>query len=115
MNDQKFYQLLGQIHKYMETPKQFIENPVRIKDVKEALSTAQVLFPEAQIEIHDDPLQLGALILNIKMFDINLSGTEEITKFTSIIDKADNFEIYSCGTDSICFAAVFQGAYHKIS
>ncbi len=115
MNSIEFRDLLRQMHHYLEAPKHFAENPTRIKVVQEAYSVAQSLFADAKVELHDDPLQLGALILNVRMFDMNLSGTKQIEMFTRIISTADNFEIYSTEPNGICFAAVYHNAYIRLA
>lgn len=114
MNDEQFYTLLAKIGEYLHTEKQFVDNPFRQREVQNAIHKANELFPDAKIELRSDPLQLGALILHMEMFDINVSGETEINLFKDIIADADNFEIYSMGEDLICLAAVFQNAFIKI-
>ena len=115
MADHEFHDLLRQLNRYLEAPKQFLENPSRINDVRTAFTYANTLFPDARIELRDDPLQLGALILHIEMFDANISGDKEIRAFIEIIHNADNFEIYATPVHGICFSAVYQDAYIRIT
>lgn len=114
MNDEQFYTLLAKIGEYLRTEKHFIDNHFRQREVQNAIHKANELFPEAKIELRSDPLQLGALILHMEMFDINVSGETENNLFKDIIADADNFEIYAMEDGNICLAAVFQNAYVKI-
>ena len=114
MTDEEFFGILDQLSKYLQTEKHFVENPFRIAEVKTALHKANELFPDANIELRNDPLQLGALIIHMEMYDMDVSGETQINLFMDIIRKADNFEIYNLEGERICFAIVFQNALIRI-
>ena len=114
MDDKEFASLMGDLQQYLEAPKAFALNPDRFTDVKVAFAVAKKLFAHMNVSINDDPLQMGALILRIEGFDVTVRGKEEIELFTELIAKADNFEIYPVGDESIRFAIVFNGVLTRI-
>lgn len=114
LTDEEFYGILTQLGEYLQTEKKFIDNPFRQTEIKDALVAARKLFPDAKIELHEDPLQLGALIIHMEMYDMNVSGETEIKLFVDIIRKADNFEIYPIDEETICFALVYQKALIRV-
>jgi hypothetical protein len=105
---------MGDLTKYLEAQKVFIQNPIRFADVQHATEIAKELFSEMEIAIQDDPLQMGALILCITGFDITVRGEREINLFTELISKADNFEIYSVGDEKVKFAILFNGVLTRL-
>ena len=114
LNDQKFEQFFNDLHKYLKQPKVFVTNINRAREFYTAVDIAKRLFPDDKIEIHDDPLQTGAMYFEVETFDIVMRGAREINDFSDMIALADNFEIYSVGKDSICFAAMFQGVNKRV-
>ena len=111
MNEEEFNNLAAILAEYLETQKVFVQNPKRIEDVNAATETACRLFPEARIEIEDDPLQMGSLILSIEDFELTVRETD---KFVELISKADNFEIFHCGGDEVRLAILFRNALVRI-
>ena len=109
MNDQQFQQFLHELQTHLKQPKVFVTDINRAREFYGAIAIARQLFPDATIEIKDDPLQTGAMSLHMESIDIVVRGTREIELFADLIALADNFEIYPIGDESICFAAVFQG------
>ena len=114
MNDQEFMTFIGDLKKYLDAEKAFIKNPARLADVQHATEIAKQLFKDMEISIKDDPLQMGALILCINGFDITVRGEREIKLFQELIDKADNFEIYPVGDESVKFAILFKNVLIRI-
>ena len=114
MNDSEFLRLMNALAEYLEREKIFIKNPARFADVEAATEIATELFADAKISVKDDPIQMGALIICIEAFDIVIRGEREIRLFKQLIDKADNFEIYPVGKDSLRFSMVFNGALKRI-
>lgn len=114
MTDEEFYGILTKLAEHIHTEKSFVDNPFRQTEIKNAFFKAYELFPDAKIELRDDPLQLGAFILHMEMFDMDVSGETEINLFSDIIKDANNFEIYSIDEGHICFAAVFQNALIRV-
>lgn len=108
LTDVEFQAILNKLNQYLETEKNFINNPFRETEIKKAIDMATQLFPDAKIELKSDPIQMGAMILRIENFDINVTGETEIKLFSDIINLADNFEIYALENGNIRFAAVFQ-------
>lgn len=114
MTDAEFYDILDQLGKYIHSEKNFVDNPFRQTEIRDALTAAYQLLPDAKIELRDDPLQLGALIIHIEADDISATGEREINLFHDIICKADNFEIYSIDDERVYFALVFQKALIRV-
>ena len=111
MNDEQFNNLAGLLTEYLEMQKVFVQNPQRMEDVSYATEMACRLFPDAQISIEDDPLQMGAVILRIEDFDIVVRETED---FYGIIDKANNFDIYPVGDEKVRIDILFANALIRI-
>lgn len=109
--------ILDAIDKHLKREKIFVQNPARVKEVAHSLEIAKILFPDHKTEIEDDPLQAGALILQIECTDsidsILVRGTREIELFNEMTAAMDNFEIYEID-GHIRFAAVFNGALKLI-
>ena len=114
MTDKEFHNILKQFGKYLQSEKKFVDNPFRQREIKDAPTAAFQLFPDATIELRDDQLQLGALIIHMEMDDMDVSGEVPIKLFNDIICKADNFEIYPINGERICFALVFQKAFIRV-
>ena len=114
MTDEEFYAILAKLGEYLHTEKHFVDNPFRQMEIRNAFHKAHELFPDAKIELRGDPLQLGAIILHMEMFDIDVSGATQMNLFTDIIQNADNFEIYPIDAEHVCLAAVFQNALVRI-
>lgn len=114
MTDQQFQQFLGELKSYLDKPKMFVTNITRAREFYDAANLAKQLFPDAKVEIKDDPLQTGAMSLHIEANDFVVRGATEIVLFTRIIVLADNFEIYSKGKDKIHFAAMFRGVNKRV-
>ena len=102
------------LQKYLETEKVFIQNPKRWEEVQRATEIANELFSDGEVTVEDDPLQMGALIIRINMFDIVVRGEREINLFSELISNASNFEVYSTGNESIRFSLVFQNVLTRL-
>ena len=114
MNDQQFQQFLSELRNYLKQPKVFVTDINRAREFYNAVGLAKTLFPNAKIEINDDPLQTGAMSLHMESIDIVVRGEREINLFVQLISMADNFEIYPISDEEICFAAVFQGVNQRV-
>ena len=114
MNNAEFNALMDSLKKHLEAEKVFIKNPERFAEVEHATEIANELFGDMEISIKDDPLQMGALVLCIKGFDLVVRGKREIALFQELISAADNFEIYSNGNESITFSILFNGALIRL-
>ena len=114
MDDKEFELIAQDLQQYLEHEKVFVKNPTRFAEVEAAYSIAKQLFADSDVSIADDPIQMGALILRIEGYDIVIRGQEEIELFSTLISKADNFEIYSLAEDKIKFALVFSGALTRL-
>ena len=106
MND--FIELLAD---YLNSKKLFIQNPKRIAEVNAATEIACRLFPKAEISIKDDPLHMGAIILEIKDCFIIVRETK---KFVRMIEKANNFEIMDDDEGNVKLSILFSNALIKI-
>lgn len=111
MNDEEFMQFASAVRQYLEIPKAFIQNPQRMVEVNAATEIACKLFPEANIALEDDPLQMGAIILIVEDFDITVRETE---LFTELVSKADNFEVYATDDEKVKLAIMFNNALARI-
>lgn len=114
MENRNFQQFFQQMGTYLQSENAFIANPERLKIVYDAYEIAKKMFPEADIQLADDPLQAGAAILKIACDDLAVCGASNISLFSRLIANADNFEIYPCNDGSIRFAAVFYKTYIRI-
>lgn len=114
MNDQQFQQFLTELQQYLKQPKIFVTDINRAREFYTAVAIAKRLFPNETIEIHDDPLQTGAMYFEIKTFDIIVRGATEMKSFSNMIALADNFEVYAVGKEEICFAAMFNGVNKRV-
>lgn len=110
MNEEHFYEIADVLTEYLETKKMFVPNPKRMKEVNTATEMACRLFPEAEINLKDDPLQMGAIILEIEDCFIVV---REIEKFVKLIGKANNFDIFS-GDDGVRLSILFANALIRI-
>lgn len=106
MNEEELVKLADILEEYLTENKVFVQNPERMSKVNAATEMACRLFPEAEINIEDDPLQMGAIILTIKDFDIVVRETE---MFVEIINDADNFEIFK-DNEGIKISILFSNA-----
>lgn len=111
MNDEEFMQFASAVRQYLETPKVFVQNPQRIAEVNAATEIACKLFPEANITLEDDPLQMGAIILIVEDFDITVRETKA---FCELVSKADNFEVYATDDEKVKLAIMFNNALTRI-
>lgn len=115
MNDKEFDLFARRLLQHLEQQKVFVKNPERFAEVEQAYTIAQKLFASSTVTIKDDALQMGALVINIRGYDVTVRGQEEIALFSELISKADNFEIYPTTDEKICFALVFRNALTRIS
>ena len=114
MNDAEFQIILNQLSQYLAMEKNFIINPMRETEFKKAIELACELFPDAKVYIQNDPLKMGAMILRMEAFDINISGEREIKLFSELIASADNLEMYAIEDSNIRLAVVFQNVLIRI-
>lgn len=115
MTDEEFMSLMDDLGEYLKANKVFIQDPVRFAEVQRATEIARQLFPETEIVIEDDPIQMGALILSISDFDVAIRGETEINLFTEMISKANNVEIYQIGNERVHIAVVFSHVLTRLS
>lgn len=117
MEDNELNIILEAIDNHLKKGKVFIQNPMRVQEVARAMEIAKRLFPDHKTEIKDDPLQTGALILQIECTDVDesivLNDKNEIALFNEMVSTASNFEFYK-HNGNIRFAAVFNGALQLI-
>ena len=87
-----------------------MQNPIVTWKMNQSAMNAKILFPDAEMEIKDDPLQMGSLFISIKVNDIVV---RETNRFCAVIKDADNFEIYQNGND-IIFTLGFNDALREM-
>lgn len=110
MNETEMIELAEILADYLEENKVFFQNPERMAEVNVATEIACQLFPDAEIGLDDDPLQMRAIILTIKDFDLVVRETE---MFAELISKANNFEIIY-RDDKVELAILFRDALIRI-
>ena len=111
MEDEIFNNFAEALNEYLETQKVFIQNPQRMEDISSATEMACSLFPDANINLEDDPLQMGAVILAIEDFDLVVREPE---KFVQVICKANNFEIIYKDNGAVRLAILFCDALTRV-
>lgn len=111
MDDENFDIFAELLAEYLKMQKIFIQNPKRMVDVNSATEIACKMFPDANIKLEDDPLQMGAIILAIEDFDFPV---REPYNFIKLISKANNFEIIHTDTEMIRIAILFANALIRI-
>jgi hypothetical protein len=114
LSEFNFEQFLTELQTYLKQPKVFITNLDRAREFYIAVDLAKHVFPDVAIEIREDPLQTGAMIIHAEMPDIVMRGAREIKSFSAMVALADNFEIYAIDKGNVCFAAVFQSVHKRI-
>lgn len=115
MNDKEFLEFAAQIEQYLSKEKVFVKDIARCAEVEYAMEIAKKLFPEAKVELEHDLLQMGALIISIKDFDITVRGETEINLFMQMVANASNFEIYAEGKEEAVIAILFNNALTKVN
>lgn len=112
MDNNELMQFSRTLSEYLNAEKNHIPNITRFREINEAIDIAREIYPEHEIALAKDPLQMGALYLEIIGDEISAIGEREIELFQKLIDKADNFETISIDNKkirlSICFADAFQ-------
>lgn len=114
MTDEQMQVVFTKLKEYLDKEKVFIENPFKMQDVRKAAEILHQLFPDVEIKIENDPLQMGALILSFDYFDMIVRGAQELELFAEFTTLVDNFEVYSIGREKVHVAAVIQQALIRI-
>ena len=114
MTNEEFYEILNSLGDYLEMKKDFVANPPRYAEFEDAVRKAREVFPEAKIEIQNDPLEMGAMILQIEDFDLDICKGNQIDRFIDIIHKADNCEFYALPNKNVRIAVVYQNALLRV-
>lgn len=114
MYNKEFMQFIESLEEYLQEEKVFVPNPKRIQEVEAAHQIAEQLYPNAEITICHDPIQMGALIICIKDMDVLVRGKVEIKLFSEMISKASNFEIYSVGEEEVMFDILFDQSLIRV-
>lgn len=114
MTDNEFHAILSSLDEYLKMEKRFVANPMRHAEFEQTVRKAREIFPEAKIEIRDDPLEMGAMILHIEDFDLDICKGNQIDSFIEILSGADNCEFYTLPNGNVCIAIVCQGVLVRI-
>lgn len=116
MNDKHFHEILSKLKKHLEEEKVFIQNPFRAREMMRALEIMHELFPDDELEIHDDPLQTGAIIISVEMPYMVIRGEKELKLFNELNNIISNFEVTSeMKKESVRFSVVIQEVNVRIS
>ena len=110
MTDKQMNMIFENLKEYLEKEKVFIENPVKMKEVHRAVEILHQLFPDTEVKVESDPLQMGALVVSFTSFDVLVRGLQDLELFAELTTLIDNFEIYSVDRETVHFAAVVRNA-----
>ena len=110
IDDKEFLEFTAVLEEYLSKEKVFVKDASRCAQVEYAMEIAKKLFPEAKVELEHDPLQMGALIVTIRDFDLTVRGETEINLFMQMVANASNFEIYAVIDEDVVIAILFNGA-----
>lgn len=109
MNDQQFYEILNKIREHLETEKVFVQNPFRAREMIRAAEIMHELFPKDKVEIQNDPLQTGAIIISVEMPYMVIRGARELDLFNELTTLINNFEVTSeMKKEDVRFSVVIQ-------
>lgn len=111
MTDAEFQSYLNKMAEHLSTNKQFVENPVRAREIANAFVLAKSLFPDAKIELKDDPLKMGAVIMRIEDYDIDVCGEASIRRFSAMLNKANDVEIYATEDGNARISILFNNVF----
>ena len=114
MTDGELYEILKSLGEYLEMKKDFVANPPRYAEFEDAVRKAREIFPEAKIEVQNDPLEMGAMILHVEDFDLDVCKGNQIDRFIEILRGADNCEFYTLPNRNICIAVVYQNVLSRV-
>lgn len=115
MTDEQFHKILSNLKRYLEAEKTFVQNPLRTRDMIRALEIMHEIFPQDEIEVKDDPLQLGSVILSVKMPYMVVRGARELDLFSELAEIIDNFEVTSqMNEEDVRFSVVMQEVYIRV-
>lgn len=114
MNDVEFARIMRALGRYLAKEKKFTVNPKRKEEFEKAIEFACTLFPDSHIYTKDDPIQMGAMILCVEDYNIDVVGVREMKLFHEMTALADNFEFYALPNGNVKFAAVFQNVLKRI-
>ena len=115
MYNDDFKKMLDDVEQYLAIDKKFVENSDRMQDVMTACKLACELFHDAEISILQDPLQLGALILQIVDYQLDVSATRRIKTFNEIVSKSDNFAFFPSEDEKVELTIMFNGVYSVVA
>lgn len=113
LTNKEFREFINGLREYLEKEKAFVQNPIRMQEVNRAMEIINELFPDCAREIKDDPLQMGAVILDVKGSSMVVRGERELALFAELTSLIDNFEVYPEG-ENFHFAAVMREAFVRI-
>ena len=115
MTDKEFTRFLDALSAHLASEKNFIVNPFRLREFEQAMEMAKELYPNAKVYASEDPLEMGAMILNIEEYDLGASFAREIKLFKDIIFLADNFEIRTTSEpEMVRLAALFNNVFIRV-
>lgn len=116
MEDQQFYEILDKLKQHLKTEKVFVQNPFRAREMLRAIEIMHGLFPEDEVQVKDDPLQTGAIIISVEMPYMVIRGERELALFNELTNLINNFEVTSeMKKESVRFSVVIQEVNVRIS
>ena len=100
-------EIFSQTNAFYKGNKIVIPNMHGVNKVKSAWTLAMEMFPTAQITVNDDPLQEGAMFLQVKDIDFTV---REMMFAHDLIKDAETIEIFS--EDEDCVISIgFRNVY----
>ena len=101
---------LQKIKEYLDAPKVGMVNAARQQEVFDAYAIIKnlIMFEsvDASIEMNEDALQTGAMVIEVTTSDITVYDMEA---FAEAIKNADNFQIFPTADDRVKFDILFEG------
>ena len=108
MGAEELYEMRKKLTAHLKERGESEVAPERRLEFERTLEAVRDYMPSAQIEVRDDPLQLGALIVKIEGYGFEVNGLEGVRIFSRLVETAGNFEIYPVDADRIGLAIVLQ-------
>ena len=105
-----FKTFLKQFDEWQSKPHMFVVNKTRIHEMENAYEIIKKIIheytPEASVEINMGAVNDGSASISVETDEIVVHNVKE---FISIINEADNFEIYPLNNGNIKIAIMFNG------
>lgn len=106
-----FNSFMRQLKKWVEQPHMYLVNKERTKEIENACKKLEIIIPDAKITIDENILCDGSVAISVETDELVVKNIQE---FISIIQTANNFEIYPLLDGNIRFSIMFKDAMKVI-